>query len=63
MTESTFSESDGAEVWIYVRGRLVMKRWRSTGVSATFHVAPSGVGWSWPEKKPLRPIRRETTDE
>ena len=42
MTESTFSESDGAEVWIYVRGRLVMKRWLRTGVSATLHVAPSG---------------------
>ena len=55
MTAVTFSEVRGDEVWIYVRGRLVMKRWRSTGVSATFHVAPSGVEWSWPEKKPLRP--------
>ena len=60
MPESTFSESDGAEVWIYVRGILVMKRWLRTGVSATLHVAPSGVEWSSTESKPLRPSKEKT---
>lgn len=43
---ATFAERIGDEVYVYVRGRLVMKRWLRTGVSATFHVAPSGTMWS-----------------
>lgn len=43
---ATFAECRGDEVYVYVRGRLVMKRWLRTGVSATFHVAPAGVHWS-----------------
>lgn len=46
----TFSERIGHEVYVYVRGRLVMKRWLNTGVSATFHVAPSGTRWSVPNE-------------
>lgn len=42
----TWSERIGDEVYIYVRGRLVMKRWLRTGTSATFHVNPAGVRWS-----------------
>lgn len=43
---TTYSVRVGDEVYIYVLGRLVMKRWLCTGVGATFHVAPSGVRWS-----------------
>lgn len=43
---ATFSVQVGDEVYVYVLGRLVMKRWLKTGVSATFHVAPSGVRWN-----------------
>ena len=43
---ATFGVRSGDEVYVYVRGRLVMKRWLRTGVSATFHVAPAGVRWS-----------------
>lgn len=43
---ATYSIRKGDEVYIYVRGVLVMKRWLKTGVSATFHVAPSGVRWN-----------------
>jgi hypothetical protein len=43
---ATFSERRGEEVYVYVRGLLVMKRWPRKGVSATFHVAPAGVRWS-----------------
>lgn len=46
MQPATFSERVGDEVYVYVRGRLVMKRWLKTGVSVTFHVAPSGVRWN-----------------
>jgi hypothetical protein len=45
---ATFAETIGREVFVYVRGRLVMKRWLDTGVSVTFHVAPAGVRWSDP---------------
>ena len=40
---ATFSVTVGNEVFVYVNGRLVMKRWLDTGVSATFHVAPYGI--------------------
>ena len=43
---ATFTEIRADELHVYVRGRLVMKRWLRTGVSATFHVAPAGVRWS-----------------
>lgn len=43
---TTFAVQRGDELFVYVRGVLVMKRWLSTGVSATFHVAPSGVRWN-----------------
>lgn len=42
----TFAETIGNEVYIYVMGRLVMKRWLDTGVSVMFHVAPIGVRWN-----------------
>lgn len=48
---ATFSLQVGDEVYVYVRGRLVMKRWLKTGVSATFHVAPSGVHWNHDVKR------------
>jgi hypothetical protein len=40
---TTYSIRHGDEVYVYVRGLLIMKRWLRTGVSVTFHVAPSGV--------------------
>lgn len=43
---TTYSTRIGNEVYVFVRGRLVMKRWLDSGVSATFHVAPAGVRWS-----------------
>jgi len=43
MSTATFAVCLGDEVFIYVRGRLVMKRWLRTGRSVTFHVAPAGV--------------------
>lgn len=57
MPSPTFSERRGDELLIYVRGQLVMKRWLHTGVSATFHIAPSGAEWSPPIRcaKPPRP--------
>lgn len=47
----TFAERLGDEVYIYVRGRLIMKRWLSTGVSVVSNVAPRGAQWNRPEKK------------
>ena len=46
---ATFTETRGDELRVYVRGRLVMRRWLRTGVSATYHVAPTGVRWSVPQ--------------
>jgi hypothetical protein len=46
LNQSTFAIVVGDEVFVYVLGELVMKRWLRTGVSATFHVAPAGVRWS-----------------
>lgn len=43
---ATYSMKVGNELYVYVRGRLVYKRWLDTGVSVTFHVAPSGVRWN-----------------
>lgn len=43
---TTYSLRIGDEVYVYVRGHLVMKRWLKTSTSATFHTAPSGVHWS-----------------
>lgn len=34
---TTFAITVGDEVYVYVRGRLVMKRWLRTGVSLTFY--------------------------
>lgn len=34
---ATFSVTIGREVYVYVRGRLVMKRWLDTGQSRTFY--------------------------
>jgi hypothetical protein len=42
---TTFTVQRGPEVYVYVLGRLVMKRHLDTGVSVTFHVAPKGVRW------------------
>lgn len=46
MNGVTYPVRVGDEVYVYVRGRLVMKRWLNTAVSVTFHVAPSGVRWN-----------------
>jgi hypothetical protein len=46
MNQTNYSERLGNEVYVYVRGRLVMKRWLDTVASVTFHVAPAGVRWS-----------------
>lgn len=43
---ATFTERVGDEVYVYVRGRLVMKRWLSTGVSVTFHINPAWCAWN-----------------
>lgn len=43
MNAATFVVRLGDEVFIYVRGRLVMKRWLRMRRSVTFHVAPAGV--------------------
>jgi hypothetical protein len=43
---ATYTERRGNELYIYVRGVLVMKRYLNTGMSVTFHVAPTGVHWS-----------------
>lgn len=42
---TTFAVQRGPEVYVYVLGRLVMKRHLDAGVSVTFHVAPRGVRW------------------
>jgi hypothetical protein len=42
----SFATVIGDEVYVYVLGRLVMKRWLRTGATATFHIAPSSVRWS-----------------
>ena len=41
----TFAERVGDELYVYVLGRLAMKRWLCDGVDVVFHVAPYGVGW------------------
>jgi len=43
---ATFSEVRGDEVYVYVRGRLVMKRWLRTGISAVFAVGPAWTQWN-----------------
>ena len=43
---TTYAETVDSEVYIYVRGQLVMKRWTNTGESALFHVAPAAVVWN-----------------
>lgn len=48
----TFSKRIGDEIYIYVKGRLIMKRWLSTGVSVTFHTCPNGVRYSSGSKFP-----------
>lgn len=55
---TTYAERHGDEALVYVLGKLVMKRWLSTGVSATFHVAPAGISWS---HQPLTPAADGTT--
>ncbi len=44
---ATFSERRGNEVFIYLRGVLVMKRWLNTGVSVTLYEA-GHPRWSAP---------------
>lgn len=51
MNPTTYTQVIGNEVYVYVLGRLVMKRWLKTGISATFHVAPAGVRWSYPQDR------------
>lgn len=43
---ATWTEIRGNEVYVYVRGRLVMKRWLDTGRSCVFEINPSGVTWN-----------------
>jgi hypothetical protein len=43
---ATYSLKIGDELFVYVRGRLVLKRWLLTGQSVTFHVLPTGVRWN-----------------
>lgn len=43
---TTFVRHGGNCIYIFVRGLLVMNRWFSPRVSATFHVARRGVHWS-----------------
>ena len=45
MNPTTFTVQRGPEVYVYVLGRLVMKRHLDTNVSVTFHIAPRGVRW------------------
>lgn len=42
---ATFAETKTDEVYVYVRGRLVMKVWLLDGINrvATFHIGPKGV--------------------
>jgi hypothetical protein len=49
MNAGTFAVIQGREVYVFVLGRFVMKRWLDTNVSATFHTAPNGVQWSTPK--------------
>lgn len=56
---TTYSVRFGDEVYVYVRGWLVMKRWLSAGVSATFQVAPSGVQWNTERGGRMPPPRRD----
>ena len=45
MPAPTFAEKRNEEVFVYVRGRLVMKVWLLDDANrvAVFHVAPSGA--------------------
>lgn len=43
MISATYSERHGDEIYVYILGRLVLKRWLGAEVSAVFHVAPLGV--------------------
>jgi hypothetical protein len=42
--DTTFAEQKKDEVYVFVRGRLVMKLWLLDGVDrvATFHIGPKG---------------------
>jgi hypothetical protein len=60
---ATYVMRQGNEVYVYVRGRLVMKRWLNTGVSVTFHVSPSGERWSYPKKNKMRYIAIKGTEK
>lgn len=46
MNPATFTIVQGREVYVYVRGRLVMKRWLDTGAACLFQVAPTATYWS-----------------
>jgi hypothetical protein len=41
-----YSEIHDNQVFVYVRGRLIYKKWLNTGRSATFHTAPEGIRWN-----------------
>jgi hypothetical protein len=43
---TTFSERVGDEVYVFVCGRLVMKRWLKNKVSVVFHVTPGATNWN-----------------
>ena len=47
---ATFAVRIDDEVYVYVRGRLVMKRWLrrdKPSASATFHVSPAWTVWNY----------------
>lgn len=46
MSNITHTVKIGNELYVFVRGQLVMKRWLDTGITATFHVAPKGTRWN-----------------
>jgi hypothetical protein len=45
MNPSTFTVQYGRELFVYVRGQLVMKRWLDTGRHVVFHTY-GGVRWN-----------------
>lgn len=57
--KATFSETitlnnGEQEVYIYVRGQLVHKRWKNTGRSVTFHTCPNGVRYNDDHSKTIK---------
>lgn len=45
MSNANFTVCIDAQVFVYVQGKLVMKLWRNTGMTALFHVIPTATQW------------------